>query len=155
MTVRMLELRVPPPLVALLCAAGMWFIAHYTFPYFLSPAMRWSLVTIYAVLGVAFSLGGVLAFRHSKTTIHPLHPEKASALVTYGIYRLSRNPMYCGMAALLLAWTAFLQSPLSLLGVVVFVLYITQFQIKAEERALEKLFGDEFRRYRTLVRRWL
>ena len=155
MTANALELKIPPPVVALLCAAGMWFIAHYTFPYFLSPAMRWSLVAIYALLGVAFSLGGVLAFRRSKTTIHPMHPENASALVTYGIYRLTRNPMYCGMASLLLSWAAFLESPLSLLGVVVFVLYITRFQIKPEERALEKRFGEDFKRYRTQVRRWL
>jgi protein-S-isoprenylcysteine O-methyltransferase Ste14 len=84
-----------------------------------------------------------------------LHPENASALVTYGIYRLSRNPMYCGMAALLLAWAAYLQSPLSVLGIAVFVLYITQFQIKPEERTLEKLFGDAFLRYKSSVRRWL
>ena len=109
--VRALELKIPPPLVALLCAAGMWFIAQHTLPYFLSPAMRWALVAIYVVLGIAFSLGGVLAFRQSKTTIHPMHPENASALVTYGIYRITRNPMYCGMATLLLAWAAFLQSP--------------------------------------------
>ncbi len=150
-----LELKTPPPIVTLLCAVGMWVIAHYTFPYFLSPAMRWGLVAIYALLGTAFSLGGVLAFRRSKTTIHPMHPENSSTLVTYGIYRVTRNPMYCGMAALLLAWAATLQSPLSVFVVAVFVLYITQFQIKPEERALEKLFGDEFRRYASQVRRWL
>lgn len=150
-----LELKIPPPLVALLSAAGMWSIAQHTFPYFLSPAMRWSLVAIYALLGTAFSLGGVLAFRRGKTTIHPMHPENSSALVTYGIYRLTRNPMYCGMAALLLAWAAYLQSPLSVAGVAAFVLYITQFQIKPEERVLEKLFGEEFRRYASQVRRWL
>jgi protein-S-isoprenylcysteine O-methyltransferase Ste14 len=154
-TVHALELKIPPPIVALLCAAGMWVIAHYTFPYFLSPAMRWILVAIYTLLGLTFSIGGVLAFRRSKTTIHPMHPENASALVTYGIYRLTRNPMYCGMASLLLAWAAYLESPLSVLGVMAFVLYITQFQIKPEERMLEKLFGDAFLRYKTQVRRWL
>ena len=150
-----LELKIPPPIVALLCATGMWLIAHYTIPYFFSPAMRWSLIVIYAVLGMAFSIGGVLAFRRSKTTIHPMHPENSSALVTYGIYRITRHPMYCGMASLLLAWAAYLQSPFSVLGIVVFVLYITQFQIKPEERMLEKLFGDEFKHYKSRVRRWL
>lgn len=155
MTVHALELKIPPPIVALLCAAGMWVIAHYTFPYFLSPAMRWALVAIYTLLGLAFSIGGVLVFRRSKTTIHPMHPENSSTLVTHGIYRITRNPMYCGMASLLLAWAGILESPLSLLGVVVFVLYITQFQIKPEERVLDKLFGEDFTRYKTQVRRWL
>ena len=155
MTGSALELKIPPPLVALLCASGMWVIAHYTFPYFLSPAMRWILVAIYTLLGLIFSIGGVLSFRRSKTTIHPMHPENTSALVPYGIYRITRNPMYCGMAAMLLAWAVYLQSPLSALGIAAFVLYITQFQIIPEERMLEKLFGDEFRRYQAQVRRWL
>lgn len=150
-----LELKIPPPAVALLCAAGMWAIAHYSAPYVLSPAMRWALVAIYAVLGAAFDFAGLLAFRQSKTTINPLHPEKSSTLVSHGIYRVTRNPMYCGMASLLLAWAAYLQSPLSVLGVLVFIGYITQFQIKPEERVLEKLFGEEFSRYKTQVRRWL
>ncbi|MBP6534834.1 MAG: isoprenylcysteine carboxylmethyltransferase family protein [Arenimonas sp.] len=150
-----LELKIPPPIVALLCAAGMWAIANHSAPYVLSPAMRWALVAIYAVLGAAFDFAGLLAFRQSKTTIHPMHPEKSSALVTHGIYRITRNPMYCGMASLLLAWAAYLQSPLSVFGVLVFIGYITQFQIKPEERMLEKLFGDDFSRYRMQVRRWL
>jgi len=150
-----LELKIPPPIVALLCAAGMWVIAHYTFPYFLSPAMRWALVAIYALLGAAFDFAGLLAFRQSKTTIHPMHPENSSTLVTHGIYRITRNPMYCGMASFLLAWAAYLQSPLALLGVLLFMAYITQFQIKPEERMLEKLFGGEFAAYCGRVRRWL
>lgn len=150
-----LELKIPPPVVALLCAAGMWAIAHYTFPYFLSPPMRWALVVIYILLGAAFDFAGLLAFRQSKTTIHPMHPENSSALVSHGIYRITRNPMYCGMASFLLAWAAYLESPLSVVGVLVFIGYITHFQIKPEERMLEKLFGEQFRRYKTQVRRWL
>lgn len=151
----MLELKIPPPIVALLCAAGMWVIAHYTFPYFLSPPMRWAFIIIYVLLGAALDFAGLLAFRQSKTTIHPMHPENTSSLATHGIYRITRNPMYCGMVSFLLAWAAYLQSPLSLFGIVVFVLYITQFQIKPEERMLDKLFGAQFSQYKSRVRRWL
>ncbi len=150
-----LELKIPPPVIALLCAAGMWAIAHNSVPYVLSPAMRWALVAIYALLGVTFDFAGLLAFRQSKTTINPLHPEKSSALVSHGIYRITRNPMYCGMAALLLAWAAYLQSPLSVAGVLLFIGYITQFQIKPEERMLTGIFGDAFIQYQQRVRRWL
>ena len=76
-------------------------------------------------------------------------------LVTSGVYRYTRNPMYLGMACLLLAWAVYLQNPLALLGVPLFMAYITQFQIKPEERMLVKLFGDAFIRYRQQVRRWL
>lgn len=150
-----LELKIPPPLIALLCATGMWLTADATLPYPLSAAMRWALVAIYAALGAAFIVAGLLAFRQRRTTVHPMHPENASTLVTHGVYRITRNPMYCGMAALLLAWAAYLQSPFSVLGVAVFALYITQFQIKPEERILQRLFGAEFARYKSQVRRWL
>lgn len=150
-----LELKIPPPVIALLCAGIMWVIAHYTFVYFLSPVMRWSLVAIYAILGAAFDFAGLLAFRQRKTTINPLHPEKSNALVSHGIYRITRNPMYCGMASLLLAWAAYLQSPLSVFGVLLFIGYITQFQIKPEEKILMTLFGDTYAQYQLRVRRWL
>lgn len=63
--------------------------------------------------------------------------------------------MYVGMALFLTAWSVYLDSPVASLGVVGFVLYITEFQIKPEERALESLFGNEFVEYKAKVRRWL
>ena len=75
--------------------------------------------------------------------------------MTAGIYRVSRNPMYLGFAILLLAWAVFLASPWMLLGVPAFMMFISRFQIQPEERALESLFGEEFRDYKARVRRWL
>ncbi|MDR6576679.1 protein-S-isoprenylcysteine O-methyltransferase Ste14 [Pseudomonas extremaustralis] len=84
-----------------------------------------------------------------------MQPQQASALVEAGIYRYSRNPMYLGFAIILAAWALVLASPLTLLGVVAFVLYMNRFQITPEEWALEALFGESFARYRARVRRWL
>ncbi len=63
--------------------------------------------------------------------------------------------MYVGFALSLLAWACYLVSPLALLGVLGFVLYMNRFQIGPEERALTILFGSEFQVYQAQVRRWL
>jgi len=75
-------------------------------------------------------------------------------LVTGGIYRFTRNPMYVGLLLVLVAWATFLSSLWTLVGPLAFVLYITRFQIKPEESALATLFGQPYADYRAKVRRW-
>jgi protein-S-isoprenylcysteine O-methyltransferase Ste14 len=111
--------------------------------------------TLLAVGGVGVCLAGVLEFRRARTTVNPLRTGGASALVTDGIYRLTRNPMYLGFALVLLGWALYLEHPVALLGVPAFVLWIDRMQIPHEERALVALFGEEFARYCDRVRRWL
>ncbi|MBG6289848.1 isoprenylcysteine carboxylmethyltransferase family protein [Pseudomonas nitroreducens] len=106
-------------------------------------------------MGAAVCLAGVLSFRLARTAVNPLRPETASALVSSGIYGHTRNPMYLGFAIALVAWAFYLASPVALLGVVGFVLYMNRFQIGPEEQALASLFGEAFAAYRTRVRRWL
>jgi len=107
------------------------------------------------VAGAAFDLSGLLAFRASRTTINPLQPQRASALVVGGVYRFTRNPMYVGMALFLLAWAVYLSAVLPFLGPLLFALYITRFQIQPEERVLKALFGAGYLAYAARVRRWL
>jgi protein-S-isoprenylcysteine O-methyltransferase Ste14 len=108
-----------------------------------------------AAIGVAVALSGVLAFRRAQTTVNPLKPETSAALVSTGVYSFTRNPMYLGMVLGLFAWAVYLSSVWSLLGPVVFALYITRFQIIPEERVLDRLFGASFAAYKRRVRRWL
>lgn len=150
-----LEHRIPPPAVAALVAAGMWALEGFGPRLSIAPGpARWTAAAL-GVAGIAIALAGVVAFRTSRTTVNPLQPERASALVTGGVYRVTRNPMYVGMALLLVAWAVSLAAVLPFVGVVVFVLFITRFQIVPEERALVRLFGDEFSIYAARVRRWL
>lgn len=100
-------------------------------------------------------LSGVMAFRRARTTVNPLNPEAATALVIVGVYRYTRNPMYVGLATMLVGWAVYLAAPLALLGPPIFVLFIARFQIVPEERALAEKFGREFADYRKKVRRWL
>ncbi|AYC31569.1 isoprenylcysteine carboxylmethyltransferase family protein [Pseudomonas cavernae] len=153
---RWLENRIPPPLVATLFGLLMWLVAHLL-PGRLELAIEWRLGTALAVLlvGVGVCLAGVLSFRRARTTVNPLKPETASALVSSGIYRYTRNPMYLGFATALLAWSVFLAWPPAVLGVLGFVLYMNRFQIAPEEWALSALFGADFYQYCGRVRRWL
>lgn len=146
-----LENRIPPPLVALFCGIAMWVVAS------VMPVHTLSLIVVgvLVVLGVFFCAAGVVSFRLAKTTVNPLKPELASALVTSGIYRITRNPMYLGFALLLCAWASFLGSIWAAALIVLYVLFIQRFQIQPEERALQSIFGDTFTHYTQRVRAWL
>ena len=150
-----IELRIPPPLVAILVAAGMW-LASYVLPAFdVGRAPRLALAALFVLAG---AIGAILAFRafgRAETTVDPVRIDRASALVTTGIYGLTRNPMYVGLALLLCGWASWLAAPWTIIGPVGFVAFVTRFQIVPEERMLLTRFGDGYAAYRRRVRRWL
>ncbi|WP_079419690.1 methyltransferase family protein [Thiomonas intermedia] len=150
-----LEARVPPPLVMVATALLMWGAARWSPLFVLPQPERWALPTLLAILAIGVAGAGVLGFRRSATTIDPTNPAAASTLVTGGIYRYARNPMYLGLAGLLLSWALFLRAWWALPFPIAFVLYITVLQIIPEERALRAKFGADFTRYEAKVRRWL
>ncbi|MEJ8826958.1 isoprenylcysteine carboxylmethyltransferase family protein [Variovorax humicola] len=151
-----LENRIPPPFVALAAALLMWF-ASLLPPVVQEAPFAWraTLAIAIAAVGVGFSVAGMRAFHRARTTMNPFTPDTASALVTGGVYRLTRNPMYLGLLLDLSAWAVFLWAPLALAVLPFFVLYIHRFQIVSEERALSSLFGTEYDAYRRAVRRWV
>lgn len=150
-----LDAKIPPPAVAAATAVAMW-AASWLAPLLQLPsALRLGAAGAIALVGIAFSAAGVLAFRRARTTLNPTKPEQTSALVSSGVYRVTRNPMYVGLSCVLVAWAVFLSSAWALLGPVAFMLYIGRFQIEPEERALAKLFGREYADYQAKVRRWL
>ena len=150
-----LELRIPPPIVGLLVGLTMWFVADIGPVLPIGAAARYGVVAILAVIGVAFDLAGLFVFRASRTTINPLTPQRTSTLVTGGVYRITRNPMYLGLCFLLLAWAVYLSTVVAFVGPIVYVGYITRLQIIPEERVLNDLFGDQYVEYAARVRRWL
>lgn len=151
----LLKHRVPPPLVAGLFGFTMWAISFVVPTVEMDAAVRLPLSALIIAAGIYFCLAGVISFRRAKTTVNPLKPETTTALVNTGIYAISRNPMYVGFALFLVAWAVCLSSPLLVIGVVGFVVYMNQFQIEPEELALKDIFGAEFTRYQENVRRWL
>ncbi len=154
-----LALRVPPPLVATVLALAM-LLAERLLPALslslpLSLPGRVALAMLLATAGIAVGVAALLAFRRARTTVNPLAPEATSTVVRGGIYAVSRNPMYLGVALLLAAFAVALGHLAAFAGPLLFVAWMNRFQVAAEERILGQRFGDDYRDYRTRVRRWL
>jgi protein-S-isoprenylcysteine O-methyltransferase Ste14 len=150
-----LELRIPPVAVTILFGLGMWIVATYTPSLTFVLPWRTGLGVIMALIGLAVGTMGILAFRRARTTVNPFRPNATSTIVSSGIYRASRNPMYLGLLLMLTGWELALSNLLAVALLPAFVAYMTRFQILVEERALHSKFGGEFVAYRDSVRRWL
>ena len=111
---------------------------------------------IASLLGLAgLVLIAIRGFYQVKTTVLPQEMDRSSSLVTRGVYQISRNPMYLGMAAIIAGPGLALGTWATLPVLALFVWVITAYQIIPEERALKKLFGDGFETYKAQVRRWI
>jgi protein-S-isoprenylcysteine O-methyltransferase Ste14 len=117
------------------------------------PGQNWLAVVLISA-GFLIGIAGVVTFRRARTTVDPRKP-RASSLVTWGVYALSRNPMYLGGLIMLLGWALFLSNALAFLFLPAYILYIDRFQIAPEERALTSLFGETYAAYQVRARRWL
>jgi len=150
-----LALKLPPLALVVIVAALMWVAssATPTFDFFL-PA-KFLLSVSLALIGSVTCLSGVVSFRRAKTTVNPMNVNSTSSLVVSGIYKYTRNPMYLGFVLVLLGWAAFLSNLAAFVLLPAFVLYISRFQIRPEERVLASLFPDEYPAYRDQVRRWV
>jgi Phospholipid methyltransferase len=91
-----LELKVPPPVIAVLVAAAMWGIAKVGVPIETPDLVRHVVAAAIALAGGCVSLAGIVSFRRARTTVNPLKPQNTSALVTADIFRYARKPMYLG-----------------------------------------------------------
>jgi protein-S-isoprenylcysteine O-methyltransferase Ste14 len=149
-----LELKIPPPLVLLIFAIAMWFAAPLTQSLPIALNARIAMAVLLVVVGESISIAGIIRFRRAQTTINPMKAGNASSLVTDGVYQFTRNPMYAGMVLSLVGWAVYLASPITLLFVPLFVLYINRFQIAPEERVLTSIFGGDYVDYINRVRRW-
>ena len=157
-----LELKIPPPIIMLLSGLMAFLISGRDLNFLLHQAnasdniietLIWPLVLLFA--GIAIAVSGVLEFKRHQTTISPLNPHRSSRIVSNGIFGFSRNPMYLGMLLVLLGWADFLDNFIAFAGALFFILYITKFQIQAEERILLENFKGEYQEYMDRVRRWL
>jgi protein-S-isoprenylcysteine O-methyltransferase Ste14 len=150
-----LELKIPPPVVALAFGVFMWVASSLAAPVAVPFDYRAGAAAVLASLGVLIDFVAIITFWRARTTVNPMKPGATSALVTAGVYRFSRNPMYVGLVLFLLAWAVYLSSWLALLFVPVFVIYINRFQIQPEERVMLSRLGPEYTSYQARVRRWL
>lgn len=152
---RSLDLKIPPPLLALFVAVLMWLVATATASVEIPFSYRTSASVALVLAGLAIRLAAQITFWRVGTTVNPTKPSNTSSVVSSGIYRYTRNPMYLGRAVQLLGWGAFLASPFAILLVSLYVAYVDRFQVIAEERALLARFGADYEAYQNNVSRWL
>ena len=145
--------KIPPPIVTLFFGLCIYLSRPY-FPEFSNLVLN-ALSIIAFVVGIFVFAAAVSSFKKQKTTVNPISIEKASSLVVTGIFKYSRNPMYLGMSFILLGLTLKYNLIGGLIFTGLFMLFITKFQIKPEETAMEKLFDQEWKDYVSNVRRWL
>ena len=150
-----LELKIPPLLVALVIGLIMLGVSRAV------PSLAFALPGGFAIalslvaLGSVVALAGVVAFRRKRTTVNPMTPGDSTSMVSSGIYRYSRNPMYLGFLLALAGWGVYLSNAAAAVLLVAFVVYMNQYQIKPEERALLAKFDQSFLHYMARVRRWI
>ena len=149
-----LELLIPPPVLLVLLGAMAWGIAVTSPSGLVLPAAPY-LAVLVGIAGLALNLLPKIAFRRLGTTVNPLRPHASTAVVTSGLYRFSRNPMYLGHVLILSAWVIALRSPESALLPLFQLAYLTRFQVVPEERVLSARLPIEYAAYVKTTRRWL
>ena len=130
------------------------FLSKSIFPSFVF-SYKLQLGIFVSTIGFLLLIISIKSFIDNKTTINPLNLKKSTYLVTSGVFRFSRNPMYLGMLLFLLVTAIILNIIGGLIISILFIFYMNFFQIIPEEKALQNLFGKNYRNYRKTVRRWI
>ncbi|WP_100277843.1 methyltransferase family protein [Mariprofundus aestuarium] len=149
------NLKIPPIPLALICGLMIWSLAELLGTHSMGIEIRRAVAVLLLTVAAAIDLTALITFFRSKTTVDPRYPHKTSKMVTSGIYRFSRNPMYLGLAIMLASLSLWLGARFGLFVVVLFILYMNRFQIEPEEQALENQFGKSYLEYKSSVRRWI
>lgn len=143
---------IPPPLAALGAAVTQRALSGTAPP---PSKARVAVATIVSLASLSMAGAAANRFRRSGTTSEPFQPDRASVLITSGANTISRNPMYVGMAGLLMAHAVWRGSWIALLPLAGFVVFIDRVQVQAEEKALLEKFGTEYDAYRATSPRWI
>mgnify|MGYP001303442824 FL=1 len=148
-----IKTKFPPPLVAL----AFGFLINYTKNIFPKIEIKNEIIfgSFMIISGLIFIVSAIILFKKYQTTITPLNPSNATKLITVGIYKFSRNPMYLGLLLVLLGISIIINLIGGFFLIPLFILYLNLFQIIPEENAMVNLFKDEFLDYKKSVRRWI
>lgn len=147
------KLKIPPPILVIILITSIYFSSDkldlISIPY------RTLFSIVILSIGILVIINPVVKFIKSKTTVNPVEFKNVEKLVTSGIYKYSRNPMYLGMIMIIISTTVYYLNFYSLLTPFIFYFWINRFQIKREEVFLEEKFGQEYLSYKTKTRRWI
>ena len=147
------NLKIPPPILVIILITSTYFSSDkldlISIPY------RTLFSIVILSIGILVIINPVVKFIKSKTTVNPVEFKNVEKLVTSGIYKYSRNPMYLGMIMIIISTAVYYLNFYSLLTPFIFYFWINRFQIKREEVFLEEKFGQEYLSYKTKTRRWI
>ena len=149
----MKTIKIPPPILVIILTSLVYFsstkLELIYLPY------RQIVSVIILIIGLIIIVSPVVDFIKSKTTVNPVKFKNVNRLVTTGIYRYSRNPMYLGMILIIISTTIYYLNFLSVFSPLIFYIWINKFQINREEIFLEEKFGSEYLKYKSKTRRWI
>jgi protein-S-isoprenylcysteine O-methyltransferase Ste14 len=142
------------PPTYLLIAIVIMVALHFIFPAAIIIRMPWNLLGVIPLAaGVILNLVADRDFKKHQTTVKPF--EEATVLITTGVYRLSRNPMYLGFELILIGVALLLGSLTPLAVVILFPILMEALFIRVEEQMLTQQFGPSWLAYQKEVRRWI
>ena len=146
-------LKIPPPLLVLILVISNYFSSK-KIDLILLPNQDITSIIIF-LIGMLILINPIFKFIKSKTTIDPIKFKKVNKLITSGIYKYSRNPMYLGLLMIVISTSIFYLNICSIITPILFYCWINRFQIKREEIFLTEKFGKEYLLYKTKTRRWI
>ena len=146
-------LKIPPPLLVLILVVSNYFSSK-KIDLILIPNQNIISFIIF-LIGLIILINPIVRFVKSKTTIDPIKFKKVNKLITSGIYKYSRNPMYLGLLMIVISTSIFYLNIFSVATPMLFYFWINRFQIKREEIFLTEKFGKEYLLYKVKTRRWI
>ena len=146
-------IKIPPPILVLILITSTYFSQNRLEIIYLP--YKYSTSVLILLVGSLILINPVFKFIKSKTTVNPVKFKKVNKLVTSGIYKYSRNPMYLGMILIIISTSIFYLNYYSVVTPFIFYFWINRFQIKREEIFLKEKFGNEYLLYMSKSRRWI
>ncbi len=148
-----MNIKIPPPLIVVFLTTLVYLSPNFIVGFDLPFRIQLSLLLLFIGLSVIFI--PVFQFIKSKTTINPQSFKNVNNLVSSGIFKISRNPMYLGMLIIIISSVVYYFNYFSVFTPFIFYFWINEFQIKREEKKLEEKFGPDYKKYRLKTRRWI
>ena len=149
----MKERKVLPP-TYLFVAIVIMVVLHFLLPGVKIVAYHWNLLGVVPlVLGIVMNLIADRAFKKVGTTVKPY--EESTTLITEGVFRVSRHPMYVGFVLILLGIAILGGSLTPYIVILIFAILMDVVFIRVEEKMLEETFGETWMEYKKKVRRWI
>ena len=146
-------IKIPPPILVLILITSTYFSQNRLEIIYLP--YKYSTSILILLVGFLILINPVFKFIKSKTTVNPVKFKKVNKLVTSGIYKYSRNPMYLGMILIIISTSIFYLNYYSVATPFIFYFWINRFQIKREEIFLKEKFGKKYLSYISKTRRWI